>query len=96
MDDEIKDILISMADPDFEEKERVWNYIQRLRAERRWIPVSERLPEPDSDGLAEAVLVVTDSGVRVGRYGDRWHFGIGQACDEPTHWMPLPEPPEVT
>ena len=58
-----------------------------------WIPVTERLPEPDSDGLAEAVLVATDSGVRVGRYGDRWHFGIGHPCDEPTHWMPLPAPP---
>jgi hypothetical protein len=65
--------------------------------ERRWIPVSERLPEPDTfaivatkDGVCEALYGL--GGIEspndppywvVNDYGEVW----------PTHWMPLPEPP---
>jgi hypothetical protein len=70
--------------------------IDRLRNERQWISVSEQLPES-----GETVLVW--------HYGDvqiAWlnHFTNGVAYFvrdthynfEPTHWMKLPEPPEVT
>lgn len=68
--------------------------------ERRWIPVEERLPEDRSD-----VLVVAYWHERWGAYMGwcaperaAWsvHVGIGGRSDiAVTHWMPLPEPPEV-
>ena len=68
--------------------------------ERRWIPVTERLPEDRSD-----VLVVAywheKWGVYMGwcapeRAAWSVHIGIGDRNDiAVTHWMPLPEGPEV-
>ena len=67
----------------------------QLKEKIRWIPVEERLPE-----VGEFVLVaekkggITESFVDFEDYetrdGIEW-FG----ADEVTHWMPLPEPPEV-
>ena len=67
--------------------------------ERRWIPVTERLPEDRSD-----VLVVAYWHERWGVYMGwcapervAWsvHIGIGDRSDiAVTHWMPLPEPPK--
>lgn len=63
-----------------------------------WVPVSERLPEPDHMGNAVGVLVhLPDGDMTIGfcandEYGVRWQC---QSTRTPTHWMPLPEPPEV-
>lgn len=71
---------------------------------RRWIPVSERLPEliPCSAGTAysEAVNVwTTGQKVMVGVWdGIDWiaPFDFWEAWDDDvTHWMPLPEPPKM-
>jgi len=59
----------------------------------RWIPVSERLPEGE-----QRVLVWSQSNGLHLAYIDPW--GQWRDADENpgkkiTHWMPLPEPPEV-
>ena len=59
-----------------------------------WIPVSERLPEEDVDVLAMTkygmhVASLDEDGLWNASHGDSWEF------PNPSHWMPLPEPPEV-
>ncbi len=72
--------------------------LQTLRGSR-WIPVSERLPEPSSSEYEDGVRVLAWSqgnGIdpawfyRDSESGDRWSW---DSTTEPTHWMPLPEPP---
>ena len=67
--------------------------VAELEAAQRWIPVSERLPEENV-----TVLVVTKRNrnpvvawMRLGFWRSR---GVDFALSV-THWMPLPQPPEV-
>ena len=62
----------------------------------RWIPVTERMPQP-----FQAVIVCRKKGK--GEYvveqgfkdvGDWWKV-YGTRTKNVTHWMPLPEPPEA-
>ena len=75
--------------------------ITKAFTERRWIPVTERLPEDNVDVL---VRRKTDCGMRsVAAYRssgrDCWTITDGDYSEfydhSVTHWMPLPEPPEV-
>ena len=76
--------------------------LAKLREERRWIPMRERLPEPDKQVLAivsgrwenitfdrayELVSWSSDEG---------WVMEAWPELEDPevTYWMPLPEPPE--
>ena len=66
----------------------------------RWIPVEERLPEVwRNDETAELVnymIYSPDFGVDIGNYhakAKKW-LCMALPCTV-THWMPLPEPPEV-
>jgi hypothetical protein len=66
---------------------------------RKWISVTERLPEKDA-----TVLVYCRGGIweMIGIYSyegeNEWRDFLGYYCsevtDKMTHWMPLPEPPE--
>ena len=75
--------------------------IEKLRAQLpRWIPVEERLPEVwRNDETAELVnymICSPDFGVDIGNYhaeAKKW-LCMALPCTV-THWMPLPEPPEV-
>ena len=62
-----------------------------LREKKQWISVTEKTPEYDMPQLAlnadgEALI----ANYAYGEWFDTW----GQAVDV-THWMPLPEAPEV-
>jgi hypothetical protein len=81
-----------------------------LQAERRdmmseWVPVSEDLPEEGVHVLACWGQASTSMGIAMIRRSDGkaawfYHYDIddddwGISMEAPTHWMPLPEPPEV-
>ena len=69
---------------------------ETLKAERRWIPVSERIPEDGSD-----ILVYCDDGEETRIVACNYDNGVWFDCvfntvmvfKNITHWMPLPKPP---
>jgi hypothetical protein len=67
--------------------------IERLQAERRWIPVSERLPEVKGRYICSIMYKEEPKKIWVEqRYWDG--YGWDMYTSIVTHWMPLPEPPE--
>jgi len=66
--------------------------IAELEEERRWIPVSERLPENISN-----VLILSRGEQLIASYLSKYSLWYVPFVDKPvvTHWMPLPELPEV-
>lgn len=78
-----------------DEIDRLRSEIARLREERRWVPVGERLPEkyqsvivaltPDSKGRVEVCEAVHWKGS---------DFETDRGNYECSHWMPLPPGPE--
>lgn len=69
-----------------------------LREQQRWIPVTERLPVPGErvlaakDGVFVGESYLSESGVWRRYYGALW---VLLGCAPVTHWMPLPDAPEV-
>lgn len=62
-------------------------------AEPKWISVNERLPEEDKDVLIYVPSKNGDSAHWVRDYHINGKWIIHGY--EPTHWMPLPEPPST-
>ena len=69
--------------------------------DRRWTPVAEALPESNERVLIFCPLLEPHEVIGATSYpGSTWGVWItddGQELGEtePTHWMKLPEPPEV-
>ena len=73
---------------------------EKLEQMPQWIPVEERLPEvwqnKESGELINYMIHSPYFGVDIGNYhkdGAKW-LCMALPCTV-THWMPLPEPPEV-
>ena len=79
--------------------------IAELEAAQRWIPVSERLPELGSpilfyDSILERINKGTCTAMNSDNTNLHWFtdddlFYFGDRSEYVTHWMPLPQPPEV-
>lgn len=69
-------------------------YVAELESGRRWIPVSERLPEANQDVLVfdRRGDITIDYLVAFNIEGVAYYTN---ADDGALFWMPLPQPPEV-
>ena len=70
-----------------------------LREKHQWIPVAERLPAEGmrvlaaTEGVFSGEAYLSCEGVWMRSYGVAW---VSLADIPVTHWMPLPDVPEVT
>nr|DAH30275.1 MAG TPA: Protein of unknown function (DUF551) [Caudoviricetes sp.] len=70
-----------------------------LREKQQWVSVTKRLPVPGDrvlaakDGAFVGESYLSESGVWRRYYGALW---VLLGCAPVTHWMPLPDAPEVT
>ena len=76
--------------------------IAALREQHRWIPVTERLPKMYKTVLAYRENLSAEGGYTtleyiVPNFGEptQWKNDLNTWKSKVTHWMPLPEPPEV-
>ena len=80
-----------------EARNNLETYIAELEAERRWIPVSERLPDNWKPVLT--IDMSESTRVPVPAFYDPetslWSTHLPNYDLWVTHWMPLPEPPIV-
>ena len=56
---------------------------------QEWISVDDRLPEPKEN----AICINRHGAMMIGAYTE-WGWMFPCYFEEPTHWMPLPQPPK--
>jgi hypothetical protein len=60
----------------------------------QWISVKDRLPEKDQEVLMyDGIFILTCLFWKSRKLAFQWELSSGIICN-PTHWMPLPKPPE--
>ena len=76
--------------------------IEALEAERQWISVEDRLPKPTiqvmGDEIATVLVATAQGAVFEAQYSNtrkQWDYMQVVGAPTPSHWMPIPEPPEV-
>jgi len=99
-----------LANEALDEIERLQARVQELEQERRWIPVSERLPEEGQPALID----LGNNEITVGIWfwenepeewsngtdyvgWQHWNYGSDKffpSDEPPLHWQPLPQPPQ--
>lgn len=85
----MKDLLITIHNGGDEAVEAA----QKLQALGEWVAVSERVPE----GYKRVLVCLDNRAVCEAAFNPQYGwFETEWRCYRPTHWMPLPEPPEVT
>lgn len=95
--DQLKREAAQMLQEYVDRSKRYADEIMALREWPRWIPVTERLPES-----FVPVIVCRDGapGERIVEQGHKdvggWWKVYGTRTKHVTHWMPLPDAPEVT
>ena len=96
--------MVEMYSRACQERDRANELLQKEQEKHRWIPVTERLPDPNDDG-DYVIVCATEKNDRID-YQNAVIMAF--VCDEGfvdtemdfvltgvTHWMPLPEPPEA-
>ena len=82
----------------FDEIESLKAEIARLREERRWVPVGERLPTVQGDDVLTARGPWEDGGYSISRgwwNGECWmSYGSDRDMPPVAFWQPLPPGPE--
>ena len=95
-------LMIDAADVLQEYVDRCKRYAEEtmeLREKHQWIPVAERLPAEGmrvlaaSEGVFTGEAYLNCEGVWMRSYGVVWVSLVDMLV---THWMPLPDKPEVT
>lgn len=97
--DQLKREAAQMLQEYVDRCKRYADEIMALRDRYQWIPVTERLPAAGmrvlaaSEGVFSGEAYLSCEGVWMRSYGVVWVSLVDRPV---THWMPLPDAPEVT